>query len=50
MKKIIVYIPVIALLSLAACKKSFLDTQDVTSTTSMVRRHFLTGCIGSNVG
>jgi hypothetical protein len=29
MKKLKFYIPVIALLSLAACKKSFLDTQDV---------------------
>ncbi|OQP61183.1 carbohydrate-binding protein SusD [Niastella vici] len=33
MKKITIYIPVIVLLSLAACKKSFLDTQDVTTAT-----------------
>lgn len=32
MKKLIVYIPVIALLSLTACKK-FLDTEDVTNAT-----------------
>lgn len=32
MKKLTLYIPVIALLSLAACKKSYLDTQDVTTT------------------
>ncbi len=31
MKLVKLYIPVIALLSLAACKKSFLDTQDVTT-------------------
>lgn len=31
MKKIKLYIPVIVLLTLAACKKSFLDTQDVTT-------------------
>jgi hypothetical protein len=31
MKKLKLYIPVIALLSLAACKKSFLDTEDVSS-------------------
>jgi hypothetical protein len=31
MKKSKLYIPFIALLSLAACKKSFLDTEDVTS-------------------
>jgi hypothetical protein len=31
MKKLKLYIPVIALLSLAACKKSFLDTEDVTT-------------------
>jgi starch-binding outer membrane protein, SusD/RagB family len=31
MKKINIYIPVIILLSLAACKKSFLDTEDVTT-------------------
>lgn len=31
MKKFNIYIPVIALLSLAACKKSFLDTEDVTT-------------------
>lgn len=31
MKKSILYIPVIVLLSLSACKKSFLDTQDVTT-------------------
>ena len=33
MKKIKLYIPIIALLSLAACKKSFLNTEDVTSAT-----------------
>jgi hypothetical protein len=33
MKNLKLYIPVIALLSLVACKKSFLDTEDVTSTT-----------------
>ena len=33
MKSLKIYIPVIALLSLAACKKSFLDTEDVTSAT-----------------
>ena len=33
MKILKIYIPVIALLSLAACKKSFLDTEDVTSAT-----------------
>ncbi|THU41207.1 RagB/SusD family nutrient uptake outer membrane protein [Niastella caeni] len=33
MKKLRLYIPVIALLSLAACKKSFLDTEDVTTAT-----------------
>jgi starch-binding outer membrane protein, SusD/RagB family len=31
MKKIKLYIPVIMLLSLAACKKSFLDSEDVTT-------------------
>lgn len=31
MKKLKLYIPVIAMLSLAACKKSFLDTEDVTT-------------------
>jgi hypothetical protein len=31
MKKLKLYIPVVILLSLAACKKSFLDTQDVTT-------------------
>ena len=31
MKKIKLYIPVIALLSVAACKKTFLDTEDVGS-------------------
>lgn len=31
MKKLKLYIPAIILLSLAACKKSFLDTQDVTT-------------------
>lgn len=31
MKKLKLYIPVIALLSLVACKKSFLDTEDVTT-------------------
>ncbi|HTM92248.1 MAG TPA: RagB/SusD family nutrient uptake outer membrane protein [Flavisolibacter sp.] len=31
MKKLKLYIPVIALLSLVACKKSFLDTEDVSS-------------------
>lgn len=31
MKKLKLYIPVIALLSLGACKKSFLDTEDVSS-------------------
>lgn len=31
MKKFKLYIPVIVLVSLAACKKSFLDTEDVTS-------------------
>lgn len=31
MKKLKLYIPVIALLSLAACKKSFLDTEDVST-------------------
>ena len=33
MKNLKLYIPIIALLSLAACKKSFLDTEDVTSAT-----------------
>ena len=33
MKNLKFYIPVIALLSLVACKKSFLDTEDVTSAT-----------------
>ena len=33
MKKLKLYIPVIALLSLTACKKSFLDTEDVTNAT-----------------
>jgi hypothetical protein len=33
MKKLKLYIPIIALLSLTACKKSFLDTEDVSSTT-----------------
>ena len=33
MKNLKLYIPVIALLSLVACKKSFLDTEDVTSAT-----------------
>src|SRR5436190_12111693 len=33
MKKIKLYIPIIALLCLTACKKSFLDTEDVSSTT-----------------
>lgn len=31
MKNLKLYIPIIALLSLAACKKTFLDTEDVTS-------------------
>jgi hypothetical protein len=31
MKNLKLYIPIIALLSLAACKKSFLDTEDVTT-------------------
>src|SRR5689334_20670806 len=31
MKKFRLYIPVIALLSLVACKKSFLDTEDVST-------------------
>ncbi len=31
MKKLKLYIPVVILLSMAACKKSFLDTQDVTT-------------------
>jgi hypothetical protein len=31
MKKLKLYIPIIALLSVAACTKSFLDTQDVTT-------------------
>lgn len=33
MKKLKLYIPIIALLSLVACKKSFLNTEDVTSAT-----------------
>ncbi|MGZ8523719.1 MAG: RagB/SusD family nutrient uptake outer membrane protein [Chitinophagaceae bacterium] len=33
MKNFKLYIPIIALLSLVACKKSFLDTEDVTSAT-----------------
>ena len=33
MKNLKLYIPVIALLSLAACKKSFLQTEDVTTAT-----------------
>ena len=33
MKNLKLYIPIIALLSLIACKKSFLDTEDVTSAT-----------------
>jgi len=33
MKNLNVYIPIIALLSLVSCKKSFLDTEDVTSAT-----------------
>jgi starch-binding outer membrane protein, SusD/RagB family len=33
MKNLKLYIPVIALLSLASCKKSFLDTEDVTTVT-----------------
>ena len=33
MKNIKLYVPFIALLSLAACKKSFLDTEDVTTAT-----------------
>ncbi len=33
MKNLKLYIPAIALLSLVACKKSFLDTEDVTSAT-----------------
>ena len=33
MKNLKLYIPIIALLSLSACKKSFLDTEDVTSAT-----------------
>lgn len=33
MKKLKLYIPIIALLSLAACKKDFLDTEDVTNAT-----------------
>jgi hypothetical protein len=33
MKKLKLYIPAIALLSLVACKKSFLDTEDVTNAT-----------------
>ena len=33
MKNLKLYIPIIALLSLVACKKSFLDTEDVTSAT-----------------
>ena len=33
MKNLKLYIPVIALLSLVSCKKSFLDTEDVTSAT-----------------
>ena len=33
MKNLKLYIPIIALLSLAACKKTFLDTEDVTSAT-----------------
>lgn len=33
MKNLKLYIPIIALLSLAACKKSFLDTEDVTTAT-----------------
>src|SRR5687768_13878963 len=34
MKKIQLYIPIIVLLSMAACKKDFLDTQDVTNATT----------------
>jgi hypothetical protein len=33
MKRLKIYIPVIALLSMVACKKSFLDTEDVTTAT-----------------
>jgi hypothetical protein len=33
MKNLKLYIPVIALLSLVACKKSFLDTEDVKTAT-----------------
>jgi len=33
MKKLKLYIPIIVLLSLVACKKSFLDTEDVTTAT-----------------
>src|SRR5688500_12641092 len=33
MKNLKLYIPIIALLSLVACKKSFLDTEDVTTAT-----------------